>query len=164
MVVTDPDQQQQPAGFFSTFSILDPGQEAQNGPGRVLRRNRKVFVCIPCHRRKLKCDKGQPCSRCVASGSPDDCVYQSSSSAPNQDFEPTSEAEDAASSARSVAESLLPSRPTSSNRQLRHTSRELSFFGDNNEPPVTSESRIRRLHGDTHWRSIASEVTPQLPH
>lgn len=65
-----------PAGFFSTFSIADPDGSTREGLGRTQRRNRRVFVCIPCHRRKLKCDKSQPCTRCVASGSPDECVYQ----------------------------------------------------------------------------------------
>ena len=65
-----------PAGFFSTFSIADPDGSTREGLGRTQRRNRRVFVCIPCHRRKLKCDKSQPCSRCVASGSPGECIYQ----------------------------------------------------------------------------------------
>lgn len=65
-----------PAGFFSTFSIADPDGSTRVGHGTVQRRNRRVFVCIPCHRRKIKCDKSTPCSRCVASGAPDECVYQ----------------------------------------------------------------------------------------
>ena len=71
---------EKPAGFFSTFSIADPDGSTREGLGRTQRRNRRVFVCIPCHRRKLKCDKSQPCSRCVASGSPGECVYQQSPS------------------------------------------------------------------------------------
>lgn len=41
-------------------------------------------MCIPCHRRKLKCDKGQPCSRCTQSGSADSCVYQPSVTSPKR--------------------------------------------------------------------------------
>lgn len=72
-------EHEKPAGFFSTFSISDPDGSTREGHGRTQRRNRRVFVCIPCHRRKLKCDKAQPCSRCVASGAPNDCIYQQSS-------------------------------------------------------------------------------------
>ncbi|KAK1754149.1 fungal-specific transcription factor domain-containing protein, partial [Echria macrotheca] len=66
----------EPAGFFSTFSIADPDGSVQEGLGRTQRRNRRVFVCIPCHRRKLKCNKLQPCPRCVKSRTPEKCVYQ----------------------------------------------------------------------------------------
>ncbi|OIW35426.1 hypothetical protein CONLIGDRAFT_658907 [Coniochaeta ligniaria NRRL 30616] len=59
---------EKPAGFFTTFSILDPNGTHEGNP-RAQKRNRRVFVCIPCHRRKLKCDKGLPCSRCTQSGS-----------------------------------------------------------------------------------------------
>ncbi|TLS28022.1 hypothetical protein PpBr36_00282 [Pyricularia pennisetigena] len=57
-----------PAGFFSTFSVVDPNGNNgfENGVGvggttRAQKRNRRVFVCIPCHKRKLKCDKNLPC-------------------------------------------------------------------------------------------------------
>ncbi|KAK4042190.1 oleate activated transcription factor 3 [Parachaetomium inaequale] len=65
-----------PAGYFSTFSLFDPNRSTLGGQSRPQKRNRRVAVCIPCHRRKLKCDKGQPCSRCVLSKMPDECVYQ----------------------------------------------------------------------------------------
>lgn len=32
---------------------------------RVRRRNRLITSCLECRRRKLKCDKGQPCSHCT---------------------------------------------------------------------------------------------------
>ncbi|OAA68737.1 Zn(2)-C6 fungal-type DNA-binding domain protein [Niveomyces insectorum RCEF 264] len=65
-----------PAGFFSTFSIVDPNNPAPENVVRAQKRNRRVFVCIPCHRRKLRCDKLQPCTRCVAAGIAGECVYQ----------------------------------------------------------------------------------------
>lgn len=37
----------------------------QNAQPRVRRRNRIISSCLECRRRKLKCDKGQPCSNCV---------------------------------------------------------------------------------------------------
>ncbi|UPX19350.1 uncharacterized protein EKO05_0009617 [Ascochyta rabiei] len=39
------------------------GQNAQ--PPRVRRRNRIISSCLECRRRKLKCDRGQPCTNCV---------------------------------------------------------------------------------------------------
>lgn len=64
-----------PAGFFSTFSIADPYNPAPGHVVKAQKRNRRVFVCIPCHRRKLKCDKLLPCSRCVAAEITDECSY-----------------------------------------------------------------------------------------
>ena len=66
-----------PVDLFLPFSIADPDGSTREGHG-IQRRNRRVVVCIPCRRRKLKCDKSQPCSRCVASGAPGECVYQQS--------------------------------------------------------------------------------------
>lgn len=36
-----------------------------NPQPRVRRRNRLITSCLECRRRKLKCDKGQPCANCV---------------------------------------------------------------------------------------------------
>lgn len=39
------------------------------------KRNRTRTVCTFCKKRKVKCDKGQPCNACVKFGN-DDCVYE----------------------------------------------------------------------------------------
>jgi hypothetical protein len=101
-------EQEKPAGFFSTFSIADPDGSTREGLGRTQRRNRRVFVCIPCHRRKLKCDKAQPCSRCVASGAPGECVYQQ---APGQRQEPGGELEAGARSEAGATRQASPEAP-----------------------------------------------------
>ncbi|CAH6722057.1 hypothetical protein CLIB1444_08S00870 [[Candida] jaroonii] len=38
------------------------------------KRNRQSVVCVFCKKRKVKCDKGQPCSTCIKYGN-DDCTY-----------------------------------------------------------------------------------------
>lgn len=95
------------AGFFSTFSLDLPGKTSTSntaaGDGKhilhlgttdvvtdslgaapaqyaVRRRNRRVFVCLPCHGRKLRCDRRKPaCGRCVAAGLGDSCTYEKAS-------------------------------------------------------------------------------------
>ncbi|KAL7919990.1 fungal-specific transcription factor domain-containing protein [Trichoderma austrokoningii] len=44
---------------------------------RVLRRKRKPTekACYPCHRRKVRCNHGQPCSTCQRRGYPEICSY-----------------------------------------------------------------------------------------
>lgn len=40
-------------------------RKAQQPQPRVRRRNRLITSCLECRRRKLKCDKGQPCTHCT---------------------------------------------------------------------------------------------------
>ncbi|CAK7197538.1 hypothetical protein SEUCBS139899_000186 [Sporothrix eucalyptigena] len=80
--MTSVDSSDIPAGFFSTFSIADPYNPAPGNIVKAQKRNRRVFVCIPCHRRKLKCDKLLPCSRCVAAEIADECTYMPPPSPP----------------------------------------------------------------------------------
>ncbi|KAK0731283.1 hypothetical protein B0H67DRAFT_67238 [Lasiosphaeris hirsuta] len=122
-------------GFFSTFSIADPEGSTREGLGKPQKRNRRVFVCIPCHRRKLKCDKGQPCSRCVQSGTPNECTYQQ---APGQKQEPALESDGAT---RADAQATPQTSPESS----------------------TSGGRAR-LDGATHWRTMAREFKEAWPY
>ncbi|CDO95474.1 unnamed protein product [Kluyveromyces dobzhanskii CBS 2104] len=48
----------------------------QNGNRRVMKRNRISYVCFACRKRKTRCDRGNPCSKCVALGT--ECVYSTS--------------------------------------------------------------------------------------
>ncbi|KAK3936529.1 hypothetical protein QBC46DRAFT_419110 [Diplogelasinospora grovesii] len=71
--------QENSAGFTWAFinrkqSISEGG--ARKGLRRDRRRHQRIVVCTPCHQRKLKCNKGQPCSRCAQSGTPGKCIYQ----------------------------------------------------------------------------------------
>lgn len=121
----------QPAGFFSTFSVLDINGNTREGPARIQKRNRRVFVCIPCHQRKLKCDKGRPCSRCARAGSADECLYQPLTSS-------------------------RKSRQGSAGSAPEHEDYPKLGSGSSPGSPC-SEGRIR-LNGITHWKNIASEV------
>lgn len=40
-------------------------RKSQQPQPRVRRRNRLITSCLECRRRKLKCDKGQPCTHCT---------------------------------------------------------------------------------------------------
>ncbi|KAK3175453.1 hypothetical protein K4F52_010252 [Lecanicillium sp. MT-2017a] len=48
-----------------------------NPPAR--KRQRVRLSCLECRRRKLSCDRGFPCERCIKSGTPDRCSYESRS-------------------------------------------------------------------------------------
>ncbi|KAG6010253.1 hypothetical protein E4U21_007302 [Claviceps maximensis] len=40
------------------------------------KRQRVRLSCLECRRRKLSCDRGFPCERCIKSGTPDRCSYE----------------------------------------------------------------------------------------
>ncbi len=126
---------EKPVGYFSTFSILDPNGSTYEGLAKTQRRNRRVFVCIPCHRRKLKCDKRQPCSRCIQTGSADDCVYQPLPSE-SKKTPPTEPSEDMSLSGSDTSPTVRT--PAA------------AFYRANDKRASVS--------GTSHWASIASEV------
>ncbi|KAI1382784.1 fungal-specific transcription factor domain-containing protein [Hypoxylon trugodes] len=49
--------------------------EHNQGPAR--KRQRVRLSCLECRRRKLSCSRELPCDRCVKSGTPDRCTYES---------------------------------------------------------------------------------------
>lgn len=44
------------------------------GPPEPRRRRRPALACVDCRRRKIKCDRNNPCAHCVATKTP--CIYQ----------------------------------------------------------------------------------------
>ncbi len=156
-----------PAGYFSTFSILDPSNSAE-GQARAQKRNRRVFVCIPCHKRKLRCDKASPCGRCVSSGTPADCIYQPFPSAAKS--RPRAHSRE---QSQSQSQSQPPSQPPSQQSSQPSLSREQT----RTPPAIGPRDRCRAsyrpadgratVYGSTHWANIASEVgclfRPPLP-
>ncbi|ROT43436.1 hypothetical protein SODALDRAFT_327637 [Sodiomyces alkalinus F11] len=56
----------------------DEGHESNQG-GQPRKRQRVRLSCLECRRRKLSCDRGYPCQRCIKSGTPDRCTYETKS-------------------------------------------------------------------------------------
>ncbi|OCK79312.1 hypothetical protein K432DRAFT_300154 [Lepidopterella palustris CBS 459.81] len=57
----------------SPTSSLSPNPEKKSLQPRIRRRNRLITSCLECRRRKLKCDKLQPCTNCTKFVR--DCVF-----------------------------------------------------------------------------------------
>ncbi|RYP75325.1 hypothetical protein DL771_002421 [Monosporascus sp. 5C6A] len=55
----------------------DGNEEDHQGPAR--KRQRVRLSCLECRRRKLSCSRELPCDRCIKSGTPDRCNYESRS-------------------------------------------------------------------------------------
>ncbi|KAJ6788602.1 hypothetical protein PWT90_05498 [Aphanocladium album] len=60
-----------------------PDSDGESGPHSrgdqppARKRQRVRLSCLECRRRKLSCDRGFPCERCIKSGTPDRCSYES---------------------------------------------------------------------------------------
>ncbi|KAI9158341.1 Transcription factor asR3 [Paramyrothecium foliicola] len=56
----------------------DQGHDSSvNGSDQPPRKRQRVRLsCLECRRRKLSCDRGFPCERCIKSGTPDRCSYE----------------------------------------------------------------------------------------
>lgn len=60
-------------------SFRENGQVPLTKPRRQVR-NRKKLSCLECRRRKLKCDRKSPCSRCARADRGQGCVYETEAS------------------------------------------------------------------------------------
>jgi len=61
---------------------LDESEAAHdNDESHPRKRQRVRLSCLECRRRKLSCDRGFPCERCVKSGTPDRCTYETKAGA-----------------------------------------------------------------------------------
>lgn len=50
--------------------------ERDNDEQHPRKRQRVRLSCLECRRRKLSCDRGFPCERCLKSGTPERCSYE----------------------------------------------------------------------------------------
>ena len=60
-------------------SHLDHDDDDNHSSGPPRKRQRVRLSCLECRRRKLSCDRGYPCQRCIKSGTPDRCTYETKS-------------------------------------------------------------------------------------
>ncbi|KAK6465703.1 fungal transcriptional regulatory protein [Scheffersomyces coipomensis] len=51
-------------------------QSSSINDGGKKKRNRPSLVCVVCKKRKIKCDKGKPCSSCVRKKIESSCIYE----------------------------------------------------------------------------------------
>lgn len=66
-----------PTDSHSVGGDGDDGDEKSGEPGQPPRKRQRVRLsCLECRRRKLSCDRGYPCERCLKSGTPDRCTYE----------------------------------------------------------------------------------------
>ncbi|KAI0543692.1 hypothetical protein F4679DRAFT_590246 [Xylaria curta] len=70
--VTTPSPPLPPPGYQTSVFRAQPTEGAQR---KIQRRNRPPVSCLLCRTRKVKCDRQQPCERCIKSGEASFCEY-----------------------------------------------------------------------------------------
>lgn len=119
-------------------------QSATNSPAKVIRKRRRpAHSCVECRRRKVRCDRANPCSQCVAHNEPS-CNY-------TDRRRPVSDRE---------------SLNTESNQQEETTRSPVCPRSSNiTPPPCTSLGQIvgtqskTRVFGHGHWMSAIPLVS-----
>ncbi|RYC55804.1 hypothetical protein CHU98_g10404 [Xylaria longipes] len=71
-----------PGDIPKKHHIDDDENDDHDGPedsnqGSMRKRQRVRLSCLECRRRKLSCSRELPCDRCIKSGTPDRCTYES---------------------------------------------------------------------------------------
>ncbi|KAH9892327.1 fungal-specific transcription factor domain-containing protein [Xylariomycetidae sp. FL2044] len=64
--------QARPASYQTTVFRAQPADGLQR---KIQKRNRPPVSCLLCRTRKVKCDRQQPCERCIKSGEANFCEY-----------------------------------------------------------------------------------------
>jgi hypothetical protein len=70
------------AGQSMDIMTLQPGQYPAQRETPVRKRRRTINSCAGCRKRKSRCDRGQPCSECVADATLEMCQYVESAAKP----------------------------------------------------------------------------------
>jgi hypothetical protein len=140
-------------------------------------RQRKQLSCIQCHRQKLKCDRGFPCSRCIHSGRKEQCDYKAASARKLQEVFPdgkSMESDDgveqsstttAESDGATVLHGLSPDIHSNNPTESLHTNM-IRWKNDlsKSETAGTQPVYLRYKDGKvefkvpTHWAFLANQV------
>ncbi|KAK3387562.1 hypothetical protein B0H63DRAFT_159975 [Podospora didyma] len=76
--MSEPSGRSERSDSHSTDSSPPPGADSgERGDQRPPRKRQRVRLsCLECRRRKLSCDREFPCSRCLQSGTPERCEFE----------------------------------------------------------------------------------------
>ncbi|KAF2652358.1 hypothetical protein K491DRAFT_51549 [Lophiostoma macrostomum CBS 122681] len=116
-------------GFFEDRENEQQARDSQqqDGPSKRQRKQRATLSCLDCRHRKLKCDRQQPCGRCVKGGIAKSCTYGLSSSTATSSQIPESEQAEYASSSDSTPQNVVQTKPNFVSDKSQLPPRTISF-------------------------------------
>ncbi|KAF1849742.1 uncharacterized protein K460DRAFT_372178 [Cucurbitaria berberidis CBS 394.84] len=142
-------------------------------PHRIIpasrRRDKPILSCTLCRRRKLKCDRNQPCKTCVDRGLSLSCTYLRQPAAPQEPKAPNS-VHDRIDQLEKLVTSLMGGKETDSGSPALSTLSYLEQYGDDNTEIPGTPDRVK-FSGDTtsytnsgHWTSILDGISELREH
>ncbi|KAI1129126.1 hypothetical protein F5Y10DRAFT_160306 [Nemania abortiva] len=172
-----------PPGYQTTVFRAQPTEGAQR---KIQKRNRPPVSCLLCRTRKVKCDRQQPCERCIKSGEASFCEYAPRAARKPRGAEPRAQPEvrskpEAVSrpvlqvrlqkleemvnglvTSGAFAEQSLNTPSSSDHRTEADTRSDLSSPPSLSAPSVSMHAGTRtgegNYVGNTHWASILESI------
>lgn len=121
------------------------------GPQKYrITRNREFRSCIDCRKRKLKCDRQQPCSGCIRRESPSSCEYVPSTDRRNNNAQ-KSQADEKLQRLERMVQEFIRSKDNSAGSDPSTSS----------DATLTTQSRTRDdpIHfGASHWSAMLEDI------
>ncbi|RWA03320.1 hypothetical protein EKO27_g11785 [Xylaria grammica] len=172
-----------PPGYQTTVFRAQPTEGAQR---KIQKRNRPPVSCLLCRTRKVKCDRQQPCERCIKSGEANFCEYAPRAARKPRGSEPRTQPEVRAKpepvsrpvlqvrlqkleemvnglvTSGAFAEQSLNTPSSSDQRTEAEVRSDLSSPPSLSAPSVSmhvgSRSSEGNYVGNTHWASILENI------
>lgn len=153
----------------ASFPRTQPAMSSESLP-RVVppsrRRDKPIVSCILCRRRKLKCDRQQPCKTCVDRGLALSCTYVRSAPTTHEPKAPHS-VHDRIDQLEKLVTSLMSDKNIDHSSSADPVMSHLQHLPEGNDAEVHNTPDRVRFTGDTtsyansaHWTSILDGVSP----
>lgn len=123
---------------------------------------RPRLVCTQCHRSKLRCDRGHPCSNCIKKDEAAACNYDRPSGV-GDNLSRRSEAGDRLSHLESMVKQLIQSQSQAlTPPHNNETTRDASPVRSDGHTDATGFSNVRlenkQYVGSTHWSAVLDDI------
>ncbi|KFX97311.1 hypothetical protein V490_02857 [Pseudogymnoascus sp. VKM F-3557] len=138
------------------------GGPHHRSPRNGIKRSRPKLSCAPCCSRKLKCDRGRPCEKCVRRNDEAACTYDFRSGAPQKNSAGRVAPQEKLLEIEKLVMQMMDSRSSAIQRveapivSQPQTDNVISSLGA--EGHLHQDSSETRYAGSTHWSIILDNI------
>ncbi|KAF2096237.1 hypothetical protein NA57DRAFT_43321 [Rhizodiscina lignyota] len=141
---------------ISSFTGKFRAQKDDSSRGRVTKRPRESYVCNPCRKSKLRCDRGQPCNSCAKRQDGAVCSYQRET---NHQALPS----DRLNHLESMIKLLMQNQASSQSSNGVVVSKPVTPPSLPQDPGPVDQTRSEEADGikyvgSTHWSSVLDDI------
>ncbi|KFY86248.1 hypothetical protein V500_07751 [Pseudogymnoascus sp. VKM F-4518 (FW-2643)] len=138
------------------------GVHQHRSPRNGIKRNRPRLSCVPCCSRKLKCDRGRPCEKCVKRSDEAACTYDFLPGTSKNNVSAWVEPQEKLLQLEKLVMQLMDSETSGIQRADPHAIAQTQT--DNVIPNLGAEGHLHqdssetRYSGSTHWSTILDNI------